>query len=333
LSVGLIAMVALSGSASDAAGEEATAEAIRSVPAPAGSAFLDALWVGPNSVLVTQLVQPKLRGRLAIVNVTNGAFRALTTARRPGCDATGAQFPTRHGPGAVAYLSTCFGGPGTPDRINQIRRYRLADGVNRPLFPYYVNPFVGRFTFSPNGSRGLVNDGYGLGERLRWLKQRSMPAVRLTGIVRAGMPSWSPSGEQVVFDAVPVGEKGDIAVAPRTLFVASASKLGKARALVTGITETIGSGASWIPGRPWVVYSMRPPHSKAGLWLVDVRTGKRLLLRAGVGFGRSDITADGTIALPTGVDSAQPYNANAHGSLLLLHLRLAQLDATLARQP
>jgi hypothetical protein len=303
----------------------------RVLTAPLGTAYLDALWRDPQHLIVAQVAGPKLRPRLGVVDARTGAFSVLPVAERTGCEQTGSSFPTRLGSNAIAYLSTCYGGDGTPDRINQIRRFDLSTRDDRALFPYFVLPFTGSFTFAPDGRRGLLNDGYGLQEHLRWLLPRGTRIVQLPGIVRAGIPSWEPDGDRVVFDAVEAGFQGDIAIAPRTLFIADARHLARRRLLVRGMTNTIGSGVSWVPGRPWVVYPMQPPHGQNGLWLIDVVTGAKVLLESGSGFGRAAVSSDGWVAVPIGVDTAE-RGMTVSGGIKLFHLHPDLIAAALARQ-
>jgi hypothetical protein len=59
----------------------------------------------------------------------------------------------------------------------------------------------GGFTLRPDGRRGVLNDGTGLEEQLRWLQPRTLsPPIRL-GLERVGAPAWSPDGRAIAVSA------------------------------------------------------------------------------------------------------------------------------------
>jgi hypothetical protein len=132
-----------------------------------------------------------------------------------------------------------------------------------------------------------------------------------------------------VFDAVATGFRGNAAVAPRTIYVADANDLNQPKQLLSGITDVAGTGASWVPDHPWVLFPMQPANGPLGLWLVDVSDGRKVLLRAGAGFGRADVNSTGVVALPEDADA--PIGTTRRARMDLFHLNYASIKAVLKR--
>jgi hypothetical protein len=295
--------------------------------APQGFVYLDALWLTRDRLVVTRATAQSLRGRLVSVSAASGVTRVLPTTQRPDCATTGAQFPTTFGRAVVAYLSTCFGGDGTPDHINEIRGLNLRTGFDRRLRPYNVPPFSGGFTFRTGDRLGVINDGHGLRERLRWLNPRAMPPLPIRGLRRAGTPSWSADGHWLGYDAI---ASGSGAFGPRALFVSPRRDLTAKRVIAANVSGITGAGVTWIPGHPWLIFAGQPRGGAEGLWAISAATRRMALVLRGSGFGRAAIDARGRLVVPRGLD-ADDISAVQRNDLGFYRVDLAELSDRIGR--
>ncbi len=122
-------------------------------------------------------------------------------------------------------------------------------------------PFpAGAVAFDPAGERGVINDGTGLSERLRWLGPKSLSAPLPLPFDRIGDPVRSPDGRTIV---------------------------------VPGVTGLGASGGAERANQSWGLWEL--DGQPARLTLVDIVTGRRVAARDGTA-GEVARTSDHTVA-------------------------------------
>ena len=74
----------------------------------------------------------------------------------------------------------------------------------------------------------------------------------------------------------------------------------------------------------WLIINLQPPHEPAGLWLMDITTGRKAFLLQGSEFGRPAVSPDGrTLAVGVGIDAE--YRVSKSGLVGLDLIRLPSL--------
>jgi hypothetical protein len=307
---------------------------IEFVPAPTGTVVDDPVWLGQDKLLVTEWRQQF--ASLASVDIQSGIFAKVRTRNEPACRPTAAQFPTWRGR-KIVYLTTCFG---LVNRLPLSKRSGLAildprSGRNRAYGPYRFSVFMnGRFSFSPGGSRGVIDSG-GLYSHLEWLTRRAAVPIRLA-LATSKAPAWSPNGELILFDGVPQARSdADVATLPSGLYTLDLANRMRLRIVIGGLRDDLRpSGAGWMPNSKWAVVAMEPPGQPNGIWIIDVMNGRKALLVAGAQFGRPAVSPSGrSVAVGVGVDAQiEPGSTKASKSGIdIIELPSNQLLARMLR--
>lgn len=240
------------------------------------------------------------RKELASVAVDGSALQRITLPHEPGCKYTSKALPEALGDGRLGYVQQCWPGGG---RVVRLMAWNPRTKFVRPLVPYRLRFQQGPFACSPDLSTCVINDQNGLYEQLARIGPRGLEPLNLP-LERAGFPSWSPDGRWVALDGVPEGAIGtgiDRLELPRDLYLLS-SDLERLRPLVREITNV--SGAAWSSDSRWLALSLKPKDGPEGLYLVEVGTGKLVLVLVGTQFGAPTwIRGDASLAVPVGTES------------------------------
>jgi dipeptidyl aminopeptidase/acylaminoacyl peptidase len=179
--------------------------------------------------------------------------------------------------------------------------------------------FTGRFAFSPKADVGLLNDGAGLEERLRWLRPRSRPALDLP-VTRVGDPAWSRDGRRVAVGGIPrsAGHDSPTSDSPWALYLLD--RRGRLlRRLPVDLRD--GADASWSPDGRWLAVRTRPAGRAYGVWLIGVSASvaPRLLV-AGHAFGIPKWIASREIVVPVGTAGSIALGYRGRVGLYVLRL-------------
>jgi hypothetical protein len=232
-----------------------------------------------------------------------------TSCRDPD---TSRAFPL--GAAELAFVSECRGMGRQPDEMTNLEAYDPRTRRTRLRRPYHLPLFVGHFTFRADGLRGLINDGYGLKERLRWLLPDRLSTPLKLPFERAGYPAWSPDGRYIAVDAVTRGKAVsgvDRLDLPRELYLLSPT--GRMRRTLASKLTHVG-GSAWSPNGRWLALACKPEGRPEGLYLVQVETRRLYLVLPGRQFG-SSAWIPGTRQLVTsvGVFSNLPHGEELYG--------------------
>jgi hypothetical protein len=193
----------------------------------------------------------------------------------------------------VAFIADCYGDL-LPDRVRDIREYSFATGRVRRLYPYYVTYLASGFTIDPKSNRGLLNDGYGLAERLRWLEPTRLSAPIKLPLDRVGDPAWAPDGSVVAL----AGARGLTGVsgvgrldAVWTLYLLD-PQTRRLTPLVRGLNE--GRRGGWSPDSRFYAVALKNPAGTSGVGVVRLRDKRVVLIRTG-SFGEVDWIDEHTV--------------------------------------
>ena len=243
-------------------------------PAPFGSGrVVVTLDPTPGGESVSGLYATKL----GIVDLATGNVRELSLPQSQGCRATSRLAPRTLRDGRIAYVEYCLGKP--PETATRLMAWDPAARTVSPVLDYFLPYFVGGFDFPSQGSRGVINDGRGLSERLAWTEQNRLEFLDLP-LSRAGAPTWHPDGDVFAVPAVPSSAGEDSSVGPplpRNVFVVDTD--GRiVETIIEGVVDL--SRLSWSPDGRWLALSGRIG-DQSGLYVVDPEGRSIVLLRSG----------------------------------------------------
>jgi hypothetical protein len=182
----------------------ASAKTLR-VLRPPGSWVIDTrAWIPAPGVLTMAAAThpPYLDVTLFTVRIDgSGRWPKLAGLSEPNCNETAGIAPVALGRDRVAYDEDCVNPRLPPNKLKHIKEFSFRTHTVRSLFPYGL-PFPARgFALRPDGRRGVLNDGTGLEEQLRWLQPRALSAPISLGLERVGQPAWSPDGRVIAVSA------------------------------------------------------------------------------------------------------------------------------------
>jgi hypothetical protein len=276
---------------------------VRLIAAPRGTLFTDPVWLPALAKIVFTRSPPPgdaFRKRLASVAVDGSDLKRLPLPNEAGCKYTSKVLPTVLGDGRLGYVQQCWPGGG---RVVTLMTWDPGTNIVRPLVPYRLLFLQGPFACSPDLSSCVINDRNGLYEQLAWLGTHGLQPIELP-IERAGFPSWSPDGRWIALDGVPEGTEAtgiDRLGLPRDVYLVS-SDLERLRPLVRGAINL--TKAAWSSDGQWLALSLKPMNGVEGLYLVEVATGKLVLVLEGSQFGAPTwLPGDGSLAVPIGTGS------------------------------
>jgi Tol biopolymer transport system component len=277
-------------------------DSVRLIRASARMSFHNPVWLPTlEKIVFTRSPAPgdAFRHDLAAVAIDGSALEPLPLPDEPGCKYTSKALPTALGDGRLGYVQQCWPGGG---RVVTLMTWDPETEVTEPLVPYRLLFLQGPFACSPDLSTCVINDRNGLYEELQRVGPDGLERLDLP-LERAGSPSWSPDGSWVALDGVPEGADGsgtDRLELPRDLYLLSAD-LERLRPLVKDIINV--SASAWSSDGRWLALALKPKDGQEGLYLVDVATGKLILVLAGKFGAPTWLPDDASLAVPVGIES------------------------------
>jgi hypothetical protein len=283
-----------------AAIDQGQAKTIRILRPPRKWVIETLAWIPEPGVLTMAAVTqpPYLNLTLFTVRVDgSGGWRRIVGLSQPKCKATFGLAPVALGRDRVAYTEHCVNPRLPPNELKHIKAFSFRTHQVRSLFPYGL-PFPARaFALRPDGRVGVLNDGTGLEEKLRWLRPKSLSAPIRLGLERVGQPVWSPDGQSIAVSAA-VGLEGIEGVARSVASwrvylgdngLRSLRRLGHA-------TLEEDPALGWSPDSRLLAVAAQGGNQAGKLLLLRRRDGRQILLRRGH-FGGVAWTSASTIAV------------------------------------
>lgn len=273
----------------------------RLVSGPAGTALFDAAWLPGGSQLVAAMATLTPDGRtvhLYRVALDGAELQRLPLPDEPNCRRTGQRLPRVLGDGRIAFVQSCEGNldPARPmpQETNHLQVFDPATGAVRRLVPYPLPLWPRHFDFAPDGRLGIINDGRGLYEALQWLRPDRLERTDLP-LERAGALRWSPDGGRIAVGGIPKAPGNDREGLARLdlpwqLLVWSLDT-GELRVLADGLRYV--ATPSWSPDGRRLAVSLQLADGDAGLYLVEVESGRRTKLLDGEDLGAANWSPDG----------------------------------------
>jgi hypothetical protein len=264
---------------------------VRLIHAPARAAYDTPVWLPSVRRLAVTLIPPGKATDAAYNHLYSLGLDGTRPVRLPlpsqsGCRLTSQDVGVRLGDGSLAYLQQCWGQE-IPRRAMWLREYDPRTRHVGYVRPYPLPITVRYYAMSPDGKRGVINDGHGLYEQLDWLGARRLQPLRLP-FTRVGYPAWSPDGRWIALDAVPDSAAKTSGVARedlrRNLYLLDRS--GHVSRVLVRDVAAVGL-SSWSPDGRWLAVALAPAGKPAGIYLVDTATGSLHLLVRGDEFGSS----------------------------------------------
>jgi hypothetical protein len=278
---------------------------VRLIRAPAGTDVDDPTWVPQLRRLVVRGdAGGSLLGlHLATVNLQTGKLQRLRGVGDPVCEKSFQLAPRALPDGRLVYISNC-GHPTQPEEAVTLRVYDGVRADSERLVPYNL-PYGARDFDYADLSRGVLNDGSGLYERLQWLRPEGLDPVDAP-FSRAGNPSWSPDGRFIAVDAAPSradAEGHDRLDLERNLYMLEVAT-GRLQVLVEKLDgDRTPARSAWSPDGRLLVLSMNPNDGPDGVWVVEVATGRKALLIESDHVGSATFLPGGEVAVSSGIFS------------------------------
>ncbi len=292
------------------------------IKAPVGGDYADPVAVPGQDRLLAVHDPPDDYRALSLSSLVwislDGHAEHLRLPRERACKGTDFGAPTALSRDAIGYHSTCLGNRAArdPDHVVRLWKYDIRTKRVSPLRPYSIALGAWRFSVRRATNQLVINDGGGLYEHLLLLA-RSGPRRLQVPVTRPGAPAFRPDGTAILaFDAVPqeLDAKGIArATLPRRIYLYNL-RTRQLHAL-TGLLDNVGPVA-WSPSSNSLAFAAAEP-GRAGLWVVDVRSG---LLRL--------VFADRNVQIATWLDSRrlavavsrQPHKAPHPPGIYILRL-------------
>jgi hypothetical protein len=185
--------------------DAASAQTLWTVRAPFAAEITSLAWVPAASRIVVSTRHGWDVGdsRLFEVNLGNGKWRRIAIPRTHACPIREAFSVSRLSASEVAFVAGCYGNASTaPADTKTVLAYSVTRRTFRKIFTYGIG-FAARgvSVLSARPAIGIMNDGYGLGERLRRLDSLQRSAPLKLPVDRVRDPFWSPDGASVAFGA------------------------------------------------------------------------------------------------------------------------------------
>jgi hypothetical protein len=242
-------------------------------------------WIPEPRVLTMEAVTqpPYLNLTLFTVRIDgSGSWRRVVGLSQPKCKATFGLAPVALGRDRVAYTEHCVNPRLPPNELKHIKAFSFRTHQVRSLFPYGL-PFPARaFALRPDGHVGVLNDGTGLEEQLRWLRPKALSAPIRLGPERVGQPAWSPDGRSIAVSAA-VGLAGVEGVARSVaswhVYLADTG-LRSLRRLGDATLEE-DPALAWSPDSRLLAVAAAGREHAGKLLLLRARDGKKLLIERG----------------------------------------------------
>ena len=275
---------------------------VRLIEAPAGVTFHVPVWLPALDKIVfmrSPVPGEAFRNELASVAIDGSGLEPLQLPDEPGCKYTSKSLPEALGDGRLGYVQQCWPGGG---RVVTLMTWDPGTRRTESLVPFRLEFLQGPFACSPDLSTCVINDHNGLYEELQRIGSDGLERLDLP-LERAGFPSWSPKGRWIALDGVAEGAYGEglgRLELPRNLYLLSAD-LEHLRPLVRDITNV--SASAWSSDGRWLALALKPEEGAEGLYLVEVATGKLMLVLAGRFGAPTWLPGDSSLAVPVGIRS------------------------------
>jgi hypothetical protein len=220
---------------------------------PDGDWGLDALtWVPGERVLVARAVVGRLHLSTTIYVVRVSRSGATWTALRDlvglSCRDPALIAPVATAQRSFAFIEGCLAPGESPRTSKYIREFSFSSKRLRTLFSYGLPFSAGGFALEPGLKRGLLNDGTGLQEKLRWLRPDRLSAAIPLRLERVGNPTRARTGGIAIPGVMGIGDVQGPARSP-----ASRWRLYLADAALSRLRH-VGE-REFVEQPPWVAWS------------------------------------------------------------------------------
>jgi hypothetical protein len=240
-------------------------------------------WIRGERAAVAGIDAPDpRRSGLYAVRPPSQSWRRIPLPRPPDCVTETALFPTASGPRSFAFVAGCVGAMVSPDEAREIREFYLPLMHERLLRPYGVGATARAFAFDPHDpDRGLLNDGHGSRQQLRWLLPDRLSAPLPLPFDRVGDPVWAPDSRLVMISAtrgLGGGAGGQRPDESWSLYTMRPDDLSL-RELPGGM-DRISRGA-WSPDASLYAVNLSSASEGSRLALINVRDGRTVTVARG----------------------------------------------------
>lgn len=253
---------------------------------PPGSWDIDYLaWLAGEQALVARAYggPTYLSDTLRIVRLGSRrpGWRRLSDLARLGCRNPALIAPLATGRRSFGFVEGCLGPNADPRTSKHVREFSFEDRRVRTLFPYGLPFPAGEFALRPDRRVGVLNDGTGLEEKLRWLLPERLSAPIRLGLDRVGQPAWSPDGRSVAVSGARglAGEGVARSLASWRIYVTNHEV--RTIKLTGGVVLEEQPSIAWSPNSQLLAVAAIGREHQGKLVLVRPRDGRHLLLERG----------------------------------------------------
>jgi hypothetical protein len=253
--------------------------------APLGTAYSHPVWVPSLKKLVVQVTTLRnFDEELGFLDLESGTLTRINIRTELRCPLQSAEIPQLIHSVDIIFLRRCYGNPNLNDRrFTQVDIVKLGHQEPSKWRPYFLPNPTNSLAVSSDGTRAIINDALGFHMHLRDLGPlRLSPPLPLPWD-RAGSLAWSPIGRWLAAEGVPLKSSSglDTLARPSNLYLLDRA-LKIRRTLVRSLKWM--STPAWSPNSRTIAISAQPATGQPGIYLVDVTSGRRTLLKAGAHF-------------------------------------------------
>lgn len=251
------------------------------------------------------------RLQLYAVDLGRASWTLIPVPDDSFCAFRGGLFPERITAVEVGFLATCLGPLADLDHDKRVWAYSFDTGQARQLFPYGTGFPAAGFSFAPGSKAGLINDGTGLEENLRWLRADRLSAPLRLRVDRVSDPSFSPDGKVVAVGVVTgiTGVRGiGRSDAPWSIALLDPYKL-KLRSVKTSYEQILRGG--WSPDGRYFAFAWDAMRGPGGVSILRRRDMKVIPVFRGVVSGVDWIDTRTLVAAQTNETSVHRAGASS----------------------